>query len=571
MNYDVFKSYSQMAQGLKKSPIVLKNARLVNVFSEEVKKADIAIADDKIIGVGDNYSGESEIEMHGKFVCPGFIDAHLHMESGMVSPAEFVATCLKFGTTTYIVDPHESANVSGKKGIDFILDQTKNVPANVYLMLPSCVPATPFEDNGYNFDVTQMKDYIDNPRILGLGEIMNYIDILTANPELMEKMDLFKNKLFDGHTTNLNNNELSAYFLSGISSDHECCTFSHALEEVRRGVNVLIREGSAARNVESIIKGIVKNFMPIEKFSFCTDDKHIEDIKKEGHISFNIKKAISLGLNPIYAIKMATLNAANAYGLKHLGAIAPGRQADIVVLNDLSSVSIDSVYFKGKLVFNEKTPVKYNIPKCPDKLKNTVNIKPLKKEDLSLKVNNSSSVIEMIDNQIITNHLHETVPSENGYFKPTKQFNKVAVIERHKATGKIGLGIVKNFGILNGAIATTVSHDSHNIVVIGDNDRDILLAISEIKRVNGGYTVISDGKVLDTLPLPIMGLISDMPYDFVEKKLNNMISATHRLGVNKNIDPFITLSFISLPVIPEIRVTTRGLFDVHKNEFISKL
>ncbi|NLM14131.1 MAG: adenine deaminase [Epulopiscium sp.] len=566
MNYQEYEKASRAALGLVDSDLVLKNGYIINVFTEEIYKMDIAIYNGLIVGLGD-YKGKVEIDLEGKFVCPGFIDSHLHLESTLVPPAVLIHHAVLWGTTTFIVDPHESVNVSGCDGIEYILEQTKEVPANVYVMMPSCVPATPMEDNGCVFAVEDMKKYIHHPRVLGLGEVMDYNAVVSADSSMFEKLDLFRNKVIDGHAPFLSNKQLAAYTLAGIATDHECCDFDYALKECRNGMQVLIREGSAAKNLEAIVKGIIDNNIEVSRFSFCTDDKHIEEIRKEGHISYNIKKAISLGLSPIKAIKMATINAAICYGLKHLGAIAPGYQADFVILKNLENVEIESVYHKGKLI-DYNTPIV--IPKSKDKIKNTVNIKEISKEMLKIRASQAPvSVLQMIDKQIITKHIKAEVPSQDGYFVPNKVYNKAAVIERHKATGKIGLAVVTGFGISNGAIASSVSHDSHNIIVIGDNDYDILLAVQELVRTQGGYTIVEKGEVLETLPLPIMGLISDLEFSEVHSKLKTMIQYAHRMGVPNDMDPFITLSFIALPVIPEIRITTNGLYDVVNRKCIA--
>jgi len=566
MHYKEYERVSQAALKKIDADLVLKNGNIINVFTEEIYKADLAIHNGYIVGVG-NYRGKTEMDLEGKYVCPGFIDSHLHLESTLVSPAELIHNAVLWGTTTFIVDPHESVNVSGCDGIEYILEQTNEVPANVFVMMPSCVPATPMEDNGSMFTAEEMKRYINHPRILGLGEVMDYHSVVNAERSMFEKLDLFRDKVIDGHAPFLTDEQLAAYVLAGISTDHECCDFDYALKECRNGIQVLIREGSAAKNLEAIVKGIIEKNIDTSRFSFCTDDKHIEEIREEGHISYNIKKAISLGLSPLKAIKMATINAARCYGLKKLGAVAPGYQADLVILKDLESIQIDSVYHKGKLI-GSHTPIV--IPKPDDQIKNTVKIKEITEEMLSIKIShNPVSVLQMINQQIVTKHLKTEVPCQGGYFAPDKVYNKAAVIERHKATGKIGLAVVTGFGISNGAIASSVSHDSHNIIVIGDNDRDILLAVKELVRTQGGYTIVENGEVLETLPLPIMGLISDLKFNEVHSRLKTMIDHAHRMGVPDDMDPFITLSFIALPVIPEIRITTNGLYDITHGKFIT--
>lgn len=568
MKLDEYKLMSRAAAGKTKSELVLKNGRVINVFTNKIDICDIAICNGIIVGIGE-YEGHEEIDLEGKYVSPGFFDAHIHMESSMVTPSELIKHIIDWGTTSYIEDPHEAANVKGSEGIDFILSQTENVPANVYVMLPSCVPSLYFESNGCDFDADDMAPYINNPRVLGLGEVMNYPAVIRGNKQLHKKLNMFSEKIIDGHAPDLCEYDLNAYILSGISTDHESRSFEYALKEVSRGMHVHIRQGSAAKNLDDIVSGIVKTGIPTDCFSFCTDDKHIEEIKKEGHISYCIKRAIQLGIDPVSAIKMATINTARCYNLKHLGAIAPGYQADLVILDDLHDFNILDVYHNGKNVKNfkwKKTALGKN-----SSLKKTVNVAAIYKSDFSMPLDGSKkSVINLIDNQIVTKHTLENIPEKNGYFKPNREYNKIAIIERHKNTGLIGLGTVKGFGLQRGAIASSVSHDSHNISVIGDNNADMLIAVLELQKTMGGFTIVSSGRVLKTLPLPIMGLMSENEFDEVNLTLKEMIKLAHSMGVSPLIDPFVTLSFISLPVIPEIRITPTGLFDVVNMKFIEE-
>lgn len=565
MNYSSLKQMSDVALGRKKASLVLKNSNVINVFTEEILLRDIAIENGMIAGIG-NYSGHEEIDLKGNYVCPGFIDAHLHFESTLVTPPELIQAAMKWGTTTFIVDPHEIVNVAGEDGIDYILDQTNGIDGNVYIMLPSCVPATNLEENGGVFLAENMKAYINHPRVLGLGEVMDYTAVIEADSEMVKKLDLFKNKPKDGHAPFLQDKQLSAYALAKIKTDHECIDYEYALEEIRNGMQVLIREGSGARNLEAIVTGIIKNNMNTSYFSFCTDDKHIDDIQREGHISYNIKKSISLGINPIKAIKMATLNTAICYNLTELGAVAPGYQADLVVLNSLDEMDIDSVFFKGiKQSFAEKPIIK----PCPDHIRNSIHVSPINISNIQLPINHEvTSVIQMVEGQITTKHIKMKVPTKNGFFEPNNTCNKVLVVERHKATGHYGIAPVYGFNLHNGAIAISVSHDSHNLIVIGDNDESIMIALEEILRVQGGYTIVRGNTVLETLPLPIAGLMSDAGHETIEHTLSRMIQYAHEMGVPQNTDPFISLSFLALPVIPEIRITTKGLYDVMEQQII---
>ena len=439
-----------------------------------------------------------------------------------MTPGELIRQAAQCGTTTFIVDPHESANVSGTDGIDYILEQTEDVPANVYVMMPSCVPATHVDDNGCTLTAGKMKSYLNNPRILGLGEVMDAVSVINGSVSMHEKLGLFQDRIRDGHAPFLEEGELAAYALAGIATDHECVDYEYAMEECRNGLQVLIREGSAARNLEAIINGIVKNHTDTSGFCFCTDDKHIEEIRREGHINYNVKRAVQLGLAPEKALKMATIQAARCYGLKHLGAIAPGYQADLVVLDNLRDMNVLEVYHKGIKI--QKDEKKTEIRPCSPYLKNTVHLKNFSEKDLRLvHTGEKAHVLQMVEGQIVTEDLVEEVPfrEEAGerIFAADGIYQKIAVIERHKNTGKTGVGIVKGFGITGGAIASSVSHDSHNLIVIGDNDRDMYLAVQELLRTQGGYTLMQNGKVYDTLPLPVMGLMSDAGYENVNALL----------------------------------------------------
>lgn len=556
---------SKAARGLERADLVLRNCNVINVFTEEIICADIAITEGIIVGVGE-YSGNQEEDMTGKYLCPGFIDSHLHLESTLVTPAELINQAAGRGTTTFIVDPHESANVSGCAGIDYILEQTEQVPANVFIMLPSCVPATKIDDNGFDLTAEKMLPYLNNKRVLGLGEVMDYISVVTGDVQMNEKLELFQNKVLDGHAPFLSDKVLSAYALAGISTDHECVDYEYAMEERRRGLTVLIREGSAAKNLEAIVKGIVENHTDTSGFCFCTDDKHIEEIRKEGHINYSVKKAVSLGIDVMKAIKMATIQAAICYGLKRLGAIAPGYQADLLVFDDLEHMNVLNVYHKG-IKIKKDTLVK--IVECEKDLKNTIHLESFSKESLKLKITEKTThVIQLVEEQIVTKDIIAELPVEEE-FQPKGEYKKIAAIERHKNTGKIGVGVTAGYGIKNGAIASSVSHDSHNIIVIGDNDEDMELAVKELIRTQGGYTIAEKGKIFKTLELPIMGLMSDAGYEKVNEILAVMIKKAHEMGVPENMDPFITLSFLALPVIPDIRITPRGVYQVTEDRFIT--
>lgn len=555
------------ARGERQAELVFKNAKVLNVFTREIIEGDIAVQDGMILGIGE-YSGQQEIDLQGQYAAPGFIDAHLHLESTMAAPQQLIANSVCHGTTTYIADPHEAANVKGWDGIQFILEQTENVPANVYVMLPSCVPAAPFELSGCRFDAAEMAKYKDTPRILGLGEVMDYIAVVTGDAQMQEKLHQFADRPKDGHAPGLSDKDLNAYVLAGIATDHECMTYADALRKRRLGMHIHIREGSAAKNLTEIVRGLVASGQPTEGYSFCTDDLHIEDIKQHGHIDHCIRKAIALGLEPLKAYQMATINAARCYGLHRLGAIAPGYQADFVILTDLEQVKITSVWYKGKNTADWSAQPVHLPDNSP--LLHTVNFAPLSAQQLAIPVQKGEkqSVIGIIDGQIATEHLLLELPEENGQMICCDGMNKLAVVERHHATGMVGVAPLLGFGVQKGAIASSVSHDSHNLLVAGDNDADMLLALEELKRTGGGYTIVSNGEVRATLPLPILGLISDASAQKIQDILQEMLRIARELGVPEGIDPFITLSFLALPVIPALRLTPRGLFDVEKFAFL---
>jgi len=554
--------------GRKKADLVIKNANIVNVFTKEIIKGDIAVCNHLIAGIGD-YEGVNEIDANGRYVCPGLIDAHVHIESAMVSPAEFAKAILPHGTTTIIADPHEMTNVCGINGIHFMLNQARDLPLNVYMMIPSCVPATPFENNGASLNFEAMEPLVSVDGVLGLGEVMDYPSVLQGEGNILRKIDLFDDKIIDGHSPSLGGKALTAYRAAGVMTDHECSTVEEALERLRLGMYVQIREGSAAKNLETIVNGLLEKGINFQRCVFCTDDKHLEDIRSEGHISANVKKAISCGVDPIEAICMATINAAQCYRLKRLGAIAPGYSADLIMLKDLKSFSIDKVFYRGQVAADANTSINIPVVLEDKNVFNTVRLPQITADDLVLRLESeTATIIRILPHELVTKKERKKVTLQDGLFIPDQNYSKLAVIERHKALSNIGLGIVSHFNIKNGAIASTVAHDSHNLIVIGDNDPDMLLAVQEIKRVNGGYTIVSKGKVVDTLELPIAGLMSDQPAIYVESKLKTMIQEAYKLGINPEIDPFITLSFLALPVIPEIRVTDRGLFDAVDFKFI---
>ncbi|MGV8146158.1 MAG: adenine deaminase [Alkaliphilus sp.] len=561
-----------IAAGRKQADLVLKNCKVVNVFSSEIIEGDIAINRGTIIGVGE-YEGKKEIDIKGKYVAPGLIDAHVHIESSLVSPCQFAKAVVPKGTTTVIADPHEIANVSGLSGLGYMLNATNNIPLDVFFMIPSCVPATVYENSGAVLSARDIELIIKHERVLGLGEVMNYPAVINADQEIIKKIVIAKkhNKIIDGHGPAVFGKELNAYTISGIKTDHECSNEKEMIDRLERGMYIAIREGTAAKNLEVLVKAVTPQNE--RRCMFCTDDRHPEDIVSTGHIDNNVRLAIKHGVDPISAIRMATLNPAECYKLDNIGAIAPGYDADIIVFDNFEKFNIDQVFKSGKLVAKGSKAIFDVVAANGEKVENTVNFKNIKKENLEMHLKTGiANVIRVLQHSLLTEKTVRRVDlDDRGLFQPHKDLDilKLVVIERHNATGNIGLALVENFQLKNGAIASTVAHDSHNIIVIGDNDKDILLAIEELKRTQGGITICGEGEVLKTLELPIAGLISKLPMEEVARILKEMSAIAHgRLGVNKEIDPFMTLSFLALPVIPAIKLTDLGLFDVNKFELI---
>ena len=550
------------AQMIEKPDLVLKNAKIVNVFTGEIINGDIAVTDGVIVGIG-SYNGKKQRDLQGRFAVPGFVNAHLHVESSMVTPEVYALEELKQGTTTIITDPHEFANVGGAEALRNILAAAQRSCVNYYVMLPSCVPCTPFEHSGAELNADDLIQFKNHPAVLGLGELMNSVGVLTKDESVLDKINAFSDKIIDGHFPMGSGAELNAYVSSGITTDHESVTYEEAVEKLRAGMAVLVREGSASKNLETIIKGIIENNINTSRIAFCTDDKHLSDIRKEGTIRYNIRKSIALGMDPIKAIQIGTINAAEIYGLKNIGAIGCGYKADIVIVDDLNRMDIYDVYKDGIPV--EEIDAGENGP-YSEELFNGVNNAPVSEADLNIPIKDNYSVIGIIDNQIITRKLSMTHQQiTQGLDDGTVR--KIAVIERHHQTGCCAAAYITGYGLDHGAVASTIAHDSHNIVVVGDNDSDMLCAVNELKRIRGGYVLIKDGETVGELPLKLCGLVSMKSADEFIPMLDSVIDKAKEMGVNKNIDPFITLSFMALPVIPEIRITDCGLFDVTKFEF----
>lgn len=549
-----------------KSTLVIKNANVVNVFTDEIVRADVAVYEDVIIGVG-SYSGENEIDAGGAYLAPGFIDAHVHIESSMVIPSSFMKIIMPHGTTTVIADPHEIANVAGAAGIRAMYKLTDELPLRVLFMLPSCVPATPFEHSGAKLVAEDMEQFMHKSRILGLGEVMDANSVINCSQEMLDKLRLFDKRPIDGHAPMLEGMGLNAYRVAGAFSDHECSTYEEVKQKLATGMNILLRIGSAANNMDSVLRRIAEEKLPTRNMMFCTDDKHIEDIRREGHINANARMAVAAGIDPIDAIKMASYNAARAYGIRGVGAIAPGYKADMVLLEDLKDFKVKQVIsrFGRPYTGEEQIPS----PILPPQVFNSVRLPEISKYDLALRCHVSAPVIKMIPHQLVTELVYRDVErDENGCFIPSEGMVKLAVIERHHATGSMAVGILEGLGIKHGAVASTVAHDSHNLVVAGDNDEDMLMAIESLRDCGGGYSVVSRGVVLARLPLPIAGLMTAAPVNDVLEIQQALLDALYSLGAKRDSDPLIALSFMALPVIPAVKLTDEGLFDAVNFKFI---
>lgn len=554
------------AEGKEKAELVLKGGKVLNVFTNEFLEADVAVCQGKIVGVGD-YEGIREIDCQGRYIVPGYLDAHVHIESTLAMPSELSRAVLKSGTTTLIADPHELVNVKGKKALDFLLAATEDVPLNIYIMMPSSVPATLFDTNGAGeFLAEDMKEYLKEERILGLGEVMCFPDVVAGEDKILDKLALFEKKHIDGHAPGLSGGSLQAYRLSGIENDHECSNIDEVREKLRAGLRIFIREGSGAKNLEPIVSGMLTEGLPFSRCAFCTDDKHLEEIEKDGHISVCIRKAIALGMEPAEAYKTASWYPASSYGLKTLGAVAAGYQADLVVLKNLETAEAEMTLYKGVPETELDFPA-FDFTGW-EELLSTVNFEELTKEKIAVSKGEKNHVIGMIKRELLTEHLLEEVPGENGFFVPDEVYNKLCVVERHGKNGNVAAAPIKGFGIKNGALATSVSHDSHNVIAAGDNDEDIVAAVNYLKKIQGGYVIASGGKVAAALPLKVCGLLSKEPKETIEKTAGEMLTLAREMGVEEGIDPFITLSFMALPVIPNLRLLDTGLFDVEKFEKI---
>ncbi|MDO9629171.1 MAG: adenine deaminase [Acholeplasmataceae bacterium] len=558
----------KIARGEELAELVLKNCRIINVYSGEIEDADIAIEGEMILGVG-SYSGKIEHNLKHAYVAPGFIDGHVHIESSMLTPPGFAKMIIPKGTTTIIADPHEIANVSGNKGIQFMLDASEKIPLNVLIMIPSCVPATIEENSGAVITAEDIQTFLLHPKVLGLGEVMDYPAVIRGDYLMHEKIELMRKRVIDGHAPDILGFDLNAYIASGVMTDHESTVEISLTERIKRGMYVHLREGSATRNVKALLKGITKE--NIHRTLFCTDDKHPFDIESEGHINYNVNLAIDFGIDPVDAIRMATLNAANCYNLPHLGGIAPNKQADLIVFDNLKKIEPKLVFYKGQLVAKDGKALFDLHVDIPKEITNTVQFDDsILNFDLKLK-SNKVHVIGLVQGNITTKDCIREVKVENGLFIYDDQIDiiKLAVIERHKNRKKIGLGLVEGFQIKNGALAMTIAHDSHNLLILGTNDQDMTLAAKKIKEIQGGIVLVRNGKVEDFLQLEVAGIMTANSEVLVQETLLRMKDKIKEMGLAKEVDdPFISLAFLALPVIPDLKLTDRGLFDVNQYKII---
>lgn len=545
-----------VAAGREKADLVLKNAKYLNVFSNEFLCGDIAVANGLIAGVG-KYDGKTEIDVSGKLVLPGFIDAHIHLESSMVTPAEFAKAVVAHGTTTVITDPHEITNVMGIDGVEYMIQASQNLPIDVHFMMPSCVPATEIDESGAELDCKDIDLYLDNKKVLGLAEMMNYVGVINGDKNVLSKIVTSQahHKKIDGHAPELSGNDLNAYIAAGVYSDHECSTFENALEKLRKGQFIMIREGTAAHNLKALMPLLTQQYY--SRCMFATDDKHPSDLLYGGHIDYIVKQALKNGADPIVALKTATHHAARYFLLNNKGAIASGYLADIVVVDNLEDFNVETVFKCGKLVFDGEVK-DFSAPTVDEKLAekcfDTFHLDSVTPS--SFKVDGKLGLIGLVGGELLTRNLGtaDKIDVENDILK-------IACIERHKGTNHIGVGYVKGYSLKSGAVATSVAHDSHNIITVGCNDDDIAVAVNAIKDSKGGIAVVENGKIKALLELPIAGLMSDEPLTTVNEKLENAKLSAYELGADKSIDPFMTISFLSLPVIPSLRITTKGVFD----------
>jgi len=549
-----------VARGEAPADLVLKNAHIVNTFTGEIEKASVAVHQDRIAGVGDYRRGKEVLDLEGAYLCPGLIDGHVHPESSYLHPAEYARAVVPHGTTTIITDLHEIANVAGLEGLRFFLRWSKRLPLDLFLLAPSCVPATPLETAGACLGPQEIKRALGWKGVLGLGEMMNFPGVLAGDSQVLEKLSAAQGKVRDGHAPGLGGKDLNAYVASGISSDHETTTYEEGQEKLRRGMWLMIREGSSEKNLEALLPLVTDS--TYHRCLLVVDDRTCGDLLREGDMDAVVRRAIALGLDPVRAATLATLNPARRFGLEGYGAIAPGYIANLITVGDLKQFRVDLVFHHGRLVAREGRPL--FSPRPGRALASTMKVRPFSIEDLKLPASRAPlPVIQVIPGQILTRKAALPLKTEGGEIVPDleRDILKAVVVERHRATGNIGLGLVKGFGLREGALASSVAHDSHNIVAVGASDADLYAAVQEVIRLGGGLVVAKGGKALASLPLPIAGLLSDLPLEEVVARLEALQALARGMGCPLP-SPFATLSFVALPVIPQLRLTDKGLVDV---------
>lgn len=562
-----------VATGRKKADLVLKGASVLNVFTEQLEHKDVAICDGYIAGLG-RYDGVKVIDLSGKIIVPGFMDGHMHLESTLLTPAQFERASLPHGTTAVMADPHEIANVAGTQGIDYIMQLCEKLDIHIYFNLPSCVPAAPLEESGETLEAEDLKPYYEKDNVLGLAEVMNSVGVTEGDEKLLNKISDAKSfdKIIDGHAPFLGGKDLNAYVASGVRSDHECTNAHEAIEKIAVGQWIMIREGTAAKNLNALLPICKPPYC--YRAMFCTDDRHPEDIVREGHIDAIIRKAVDKRINPAHAIRMCTLNTAEYFGLRDYGAVAPGYHADIVVLSDFIDFTVEQVYIGGRLVAKDGAVVNDNSIPLPDneKILHSFHMREVTPEKIHLKeIKERQRVIGLKKRELLTDEIIIQPTDhgrENNGIDIERDILKAAVFERHHNTGHIGIGFITGYGLKRGAIATSVAHDSHNLIAVGCSDEDIAAAAEAVRKMDGGFAVVENGEVIETLPLPIAGLMSPLTIEETNIRLQRLKEAAKRLGVSDDIDPFMTLGFVSLPVIPILRLNGKGLINVSKQEIV---
>ena len=585
--YTKWKKMMDISTGRQRASLVLKGGKVVNVFTEKIENVDISIEDGVIAGLGD-YDGIENIDVSGKWLCPGFIDGHIHLESSMVSPKEFEKAVLPHGTTTVVTDPHEIGNVAGLQGIDYMLKATESLLLDVFFMMPSCVPATELDESGAALGAEELKPYYDDPRVLGLAEVMNARGVTVGLEGLLRKTQdaLNAGKAVDGHAPFLEGKELCAYVCAGVLSDHECSDYHEALKKLARGQWIMIREGTAARNLEALMPLFEAPFY--QRCMLVTDDRHPGDLISMGHIDHILRRAVSMGADPVRAIRMATLHAAQYFGLKDRGALAPGRKADIAVLEDLKEFKVAALYKNGIRAASdgqakqqrEAGNVDPSWEEAFPKVFQSFHMDEITEEDIRLEREGyTQRIIQLNPGELLTKERFEPweddrKPKELKAGTPApgvsleRDIVKAAVFERHRHTGHVGLGFIGGYGLKKGAVATSVAHDSHNLITVGTNDRDMVLAANAVRACGGGLAIAADGEITGLLPLPIGGIMTNASAEETEERLKTLKEEAARLGVSPDIDAFMTLAFVSLPVIPKLRLTTHGIIDTDKQETV---